>query len=338
MLPVDTNWTFNENDSRILESIINFMPQKVVDMHAHLWNAENLNLTPPDLFLEGPGTVTVNVWRGYMEQVFGKSTIAGGLMLGVPTEKCDIKQVNEFICWQVKSRISELNCKGSVLVSVKDPESETLSYLDQPGIAGIKPYHSLCTDYPTFQAHLSSYLPEWAWQAADERKLIITIHLVRELALSDKENQKELVEKCRKYPNAKIVLAHAARGFNPANTINGLSALNGIKNIWFDMSAICESAAIVAILREFGSGRLIWGSDFPVSHIRGKCVSVGDGFAWLQCDTVNWEKLSPRCNPTIVAVESIKALKEAADLLKLEKSELENIFYYNGLEMLTPTS
>ena len=138
-----------------------------------------------------------------------------------------------------------------------------------------------------------------------------------------------------KYPEAKLILAHAARGFHAPNTVKGLPALRGLENIWFDTAAVCESTAMTAILREFGAERLLWGSDFPVSETRGKCVTLGDGFAWLRPDTVKWDKLSPACHPLLVGLESLRAIKEALDNLDLKAQDLKNIFYENALRILT---
>ncbi len=41
------------------------------------------------------------------------------------------------------------------------------------------------------------------------------------------------------------------------------------------MSGICEPQAMMLVLHHFGPGRLLWGSDFPVSSLRGKAVTVG---------------------------------------------------------------
>ena len=40
------------------------------------------------------------------------------------------------------------------------------------------------------------------------------LHIVRERAIADEENQKALRRLCRKYPNCRVVLAHIARSFN----------------------------------------------------------------------------------------------------------------------------
>jgi glutamate-1-semialdehyde 2,1-aminomutase len=206
--------------------------------------------------------------------------------------------------------------------------------LGNPQFAGFKPYHVYSRTQPTFQAPLSTFLPEWAWQMADERGLIITLHLVRDAALADPDNRRELRQFCSQYPNARLILAHAARGFHAPNTVNGISGLRGLENVWFDTSGICESAAFEAILREFGPRRLMWGSDFPVSEIRGRCVTVGDGFAWLDPDSVLWDKTGPQGHPTLAGLESLRALKQATTALGLNAADLQDIYADNLKRLL----
>ena len=135
-------------------------------------------------------------------------------------------------------------------------------------------------------------MPERTWEIVNEQAGIIMLHLVKEKALTDAENQEAIREMCEKYPRAKLVLTHAGRGFHAPNTLKGLPALNGFENVWFDVSAVCEATTIRAILERFGPRKLLWGSDFPVAINRGKCVTVGDGFFWIVKDSVNWDDLS----------------------------------------------
>ena len=39
------------------------------------------------------------------------------------------------------------------------------------------------------------------------------------------------------------------------------------------------------VLTGVGSKRVMYGSDWPVSEVRGTCVSVGDQFQWLYPNT-----------------------------------------------------
>src|SRR5690606_24872663 len=151
-------------------------------------------------------------------------------------------------------------------------------------IKGFKCYHVTSAKKPTFGADIGDYLPESVWQAAEKRGMFITLHMVKDRALSDPKNLEYIIAKCRQYPPANLILAHAARGFAPYNTIDAIHKLRGLENVYFDCAAVCETKAIVAILKEFGPSRLLWGSDFPVSMARGKCVSVADSFYWVYTD------------------------------------------------------
>ncbi len=76
----------------------------------------------------------------------------------------------------------------------------------------------------------------------------------------------QIVGCCRKYPNARLILAHAARGFHAPNTVQGLAALCGLNNVWFDTAGVCEPESFVAILNAFGPRRLMRDTDVP-AHV-----------------------------------------------------------------------
>ena len=96
-----------------------------------------------------------------------------------------------------------------------------------------------------------------------EEGLTITLHIVRPRAMADPSNQEVIRRYAERYPNARLILAHAARGFNPHHTISGISALQGLTNVWFDTAAVTECGAFEAIVRTLGVRRLLYGSDFP---------------------------------------------------------------------------
>ena len=325
------NWTHDALDAAIAKELQGFLPQRVFDAHAHVYRVSSLRTSTPDLFSEGPEMATAEVWRQHIERHVGKGRLVGAfLATNPPRNRADIAEENAFLLKQCEM-VSQ--SKGIVAITPDSGPDAVVGYLGHPQFAGLKPYHIYSSETPTFQASLGSYLPEWAWAIADERELMILLHLVRSGALADADNQRELRERCLTYRRAKVILAHAARGFHAPNTLNGIAALRGLENVWFDTSGVCEATAIEAILREFGPRKLMWGSDFPVSEIRGRCVTVGDGFAWLQPDTVNWDKLSPACNPTLVGLESVRALKEAADNVGLNADDVQDIFADNALRL-----
>ncbi|MCX6625339.1 MAG: amidohydrolase family protein [Acidobacteria bacterium] len=128
-------------------------------------------------------------------------------------------------------------------------------------------------------------------------------------------------------------MAHAARGFNPHHTIEGIGALRGIGNVWCDTSAVTEAGAIEAIARTLGVGRLLWGSDAPVCHLRGRCVAIGDSFVWLTEANTDFHVNYAPYPPVLVGLESLRALKTGCWNLGLKDSEVERIFFGNAAEM-----
>ncbi len=326
-----SNWTFAEMDQQIADGLQAQLPTALFDAHAHLWRTADMAQPVTGLWTEGPAEAGVAAWRRHVGRQVGASRLAGGLLIPNPSAGGDIARANAFVFEQIAG---DPALKGLALVAPQSTPAQYRPLLDNPQFAGFKPYHVYSDHKPTFQAPLISFLPEWVWALAHERGLAITLHMVRDAALADPDNQRELRHFCSRYPNARLILAHAARGFHAPNTVNGLSCLRGLENVWFDSSGVCEPEALQAILREFGPRRLLWGSDFPVSEIRGRCVTVGDGFAWLQPDSVLWDKTGPQGHPTLVGLETLRALRAAADALGLNAADLQDIFADNALRLL----
>jgi len=329
-----SNWTFNENDRKVAEDLADFIPKRVFDIHAHLYDT-----SPSDeglsqgFFGQGPEQVTYVEWQRRLSRQMGKGRITEGLFFPIPTLSAnDPEKGNEFLLQQVASAPES---RGLLLVTPQTSRDYLERLLVNPQMVGFKPYHVFGSRKPTFDSNITDFMPEWLWQIADRDRLLIMLHIVRSQALADPDNQREIRTLCRKYPNARLVLAHAGRGFHAYNTQRGLAALAGLENIWFDTAAVCEPTALVAILRECGPRRLLWGSDFPISEIRGKCVTVGNGFAWLEWDTVSWDSPQVHGKPVLVGLESLRALREAADVVGLNQQDLEDIFCNNACRLLS---
>jgi glutamate-1-semialdehyde 2,1-aminomutase len=224
--------------------------------------------------------------------------------------------------------------RGLIVVTPDSDLAKTESYFNHPRIIGFKPYHVFAHRAQTFDATLDEYLPEWAWEMADAHRAVILVHLVRQAALSDPENQRLILKYCQKYPRANLLLAHAGRGFHAPNTIRALPIFKDLHNVYFDSAAICEPDAIMAIVKTLGSRRLLWGSDFPVSQQRGTCVTVGDAFSWICPQRIDIDPDAPACHATLVGLESLRALLLAAELMELSKRDLENILFKNAMRLL----
>jgi glutamate-1-semialdehyde 2,1-aminomutase len=327
----ERNWTFTDVDAAIAATVQAKLPAKVFDIHAHLYRKRDLGDPCPDLPDKGPDTVDIGVWRNHLGQEVGRDRLAGGLFLPYPVKHGDVEGGNDFLVAQVDG--GDL-ARGLIVVTPDSPRDKTEAYFKNPRIVGFKPYHVFAHVEQTFDAPLEAYLPEWVWAMADAHRAIILLHIVRQGAISDPGNQAAILKYCTKYPNATLLLAHAGRGFHAPNTINALPALKDLKNVCFDLAAICEPDALMAIIKVFGPRRLLYGSDFPVSQQRGKCVTVGDAFSWICPQRIDVDPDAPACHSTLVGLESLRALLLATQLLDLTQQDLENIFFNNAMRLL----
>ncbi len=303
-----------------------FVPPTVFDVHAHLFNTDHGPAAADE-----PRVFDVATYSSYMHSWMGDLAPQAGLFFGFPSRGHDTEPDNALVLHEVKQSGS----RGLLLVRPTDDPDQVAARVATEGWAGFKVYHFYANRPDTFNASMAEFLPDWIWQIADRFGLVIMYHMVRSHALTDPENQREIRAACLRYPNAKLILAHAARGFCADHTIDGIDAVADLDNVFFDTSAIAEPGALMAILQRTGSRRLIFGSDFPISQMRGRNISLGDGFFWAydtNVDFTDWAHGQPMLN----GIECLLALRQAARLCHLRDDDLEHIFSGNAQQLLTP--
>lgn len=259
---------------------------------------------------------------------FPKSRLEGGLFFPAPLPRADVHAANAFLR---KELDEHPHCRGLALIRPEMRPEEMDETLSHPLIQGLKPYHVYSTEKPTPQSSIPAFLPSHWCKWAHEQEAVVVLHLVKDRAISDPSNQATVRKMCLDYPGMKLVLAHTARSFHAPHAA-GIAALKDLPNIWFDMSGICEPQAMMTVIHHFGPQKLLWGSDFPVSSIRGKAVTLGDGFFWLDREACDWRRALG--TPTLVGIESLRALKEACEWMALNKDDREDIFCANGMRLL----
>lgn len=328
-------WELVEVDLAVRERILPFVPDRVFDAHAHLYCHKHYpDGEPPPSLAGGPPCLGIDQYREYSTWLHPDGHIVGGLFFGLAFLG-DCEANNRF----VGSEVEKARAAGFVAYSqmVVAPELDP-DYVDAEvrtrGYVGLKCYHTMARiDGPTWEAPIEDYLPETFVAVADELGLTITLHMVRDRALADAENQRTIRRYCAQYPNMRMILAHAARGFNPWHTIEGISSLRGLDNVWFDTSAVTEAGAFEAIVETMGHERLLYGTDFPVSHVRGRCVAIGDSFHWFYADDMQLAENHTMLEPVLVGLESLRSLHLACMRLKLTERQIEDIFYNNAAQL-----
>lgn len=326
-----TDWTLTDFDRELFQrELDSFVPPVLFDAHAHWYRADHF---PPDarpgLVGSGPPVAGGETFDREMEKITpGRKT--EGLFFPYPHAQVDVDAENEFLFEELKRRPGS---RGQMLITPQQDPEFLRETVRRCGFVGLKCYHVYSPRRPTFDSFIEEYLPEPQVAVAHDEGLSITLHMVRSRALADMANQQTIRRYCERYPNMRLILAHAARGFNVHHTIEGIESLRGLGNVWFDTSAVTDSGAIEAILRVFGPSRVLYGSDFPVSHLRGRCISLGDSFLWISAANTQLDVPYGRIELALVGHESLRTLKVAAMATGLSDTEVEAIFLTNGRQL-----
>ena len=184
---------------------------------------------------------------------------------------------------------------------------------------------------------------------ANERSLIVLIHLPKKKRIADPRNIKEIREIATKYPEANIVLAHMGRSFCPDVLQTGLKDLGKLDNVYFDTSGVTEKEVFEVGLEGWGVDKIIFGTDAPLSFLRARRPCITDKIQvqksgmslWHVKEKVPWVTSEERKayekkldDLILYAYEQILGIKMAAKNLGIGRKDIERIFYRNAEKLL----
>ena len=344
-LQIETNEIEQEIFQRELES---FVPDKLMDAHAHMWVKAPTEEVTSDDFRPWVGEdLTLENWRANMD-VLAPGRTFGGIILalpygvhGLPTTTPErVQEQAEHISEQVKT---DPICKSTIFVSPAIDPDFVRQEVKRLNIGGLKCYQ---TESPrrkpgernnsrvldqVRESDIPEYLPEEFMRIANDLGLFVMLHMAKPRGIADPSNQYWVRTYCEKYPNVKLILAHAAASFNPVWAMEGIESLKGLPNVYCDTAAIGEVGAPEAIIQHLGHDRLLWATDFPISHWRGNYVAFGTGMEWIGDSSYSGAKKNLF---VLHGIEQFRVIKQAAWHRNLNDSQVEDIFANNLANIL----
>ncbi len=326
--------SLNDTDLKLAEKLTGFVPGEVFDIHVHPYNAAHFPKGEWS-FLDGVEQLGCREHRHYLQR-YMPATEMHGLYFGMPRRTADRASMNQWVQDEVQNNGTGYS-RSLMVVSPDDNPATIAAALRAGKFCGIKVYHCYAARPDTMHAGLTEYAPEWMWEILHEVQGVMMLHIVKNAAIEDKDNQQQIRRLCRAYPKVKLILAHIARSFNYRNARNGLYRIADIENVVVDTSAIAETEAFTAAFKALGPERVLWGSDFGVSEMRGRCITTGNLFFWLHPELIDPKYKAPtESGMTLVGIESLLTLKESCEDIGLNRSDIENIFLHNALRVLRP--
>ncbi len=319
----------NEVDHEFFRrEIDSFLPDRIFDAHTHLWRSECAAWVVPG----GPSNVGHGEYVDLMKDLHADRP-TNGLFIPFTTSLDADKRMmaNE---WVGEQAALDPNNRGLFFIHPDDDPEWVRENVGRLGLHGLKCYHTMAAVDPTWEADIQAFLPEPLVAVAGEEGWVITLHMVKSRSVADPANIECIRHYCRTYPDMNLILAHSARGFQPAHNLEGLPQLVGLDNLFFDTSVNCEPIAHQAIIRIMGHDKLMYGTDLPVSHFRGRSLSAADSFVWLDEQTPVWGEKHSKIDPVIVGLEHLRALKWACWSERLTDGQVEDIFFNNAARLL----
>ncbi len=305
-----------------------FLPEYVFDAHCHIWLEQEVAFRVPGV----SGDIGTKEYLSLISELHPRRK-AGALFLGFATPQLpDGRQrMNEFVGKQTAYGPA---FRGEFFVRPEDDPEWVRQEVRRLGLHGLKCYHTFAAVTPTWEAEIPAFLPESLIKVAHEEGWVITLHMVKSRAVADPSNIHWIRRYCQMYPNMRLILAHSARGFQPAHNLEGLEQLKGLDNLYFDTSANCEQMAHQAIIRIIGHDKLMYGSDLPVSHMRGRSLAAADSFLWIYENSPVWGEMHQKIEPVLIGLEHLRSLKWACWSERLSDAAVEDIFWNNAARLL----
>lgn len=328
-------WQRRERDREVFErELADFVPPRVFDAHAHLYRAPFWPQPAPPWVQVGPQDVTLGVYREHMQWIMpGREVHA--LHMAYPGRGLIEGAVPQGNAW-VAQQVAQDPLGRSHLMVTPDMDPEFVRQEGRRlGMRGLKVYCAFAAREDYYQAELPEYLPENHARVCHEEGWSVTLHLVRSRGIADPGNQHWIRRYCETCPNMQLILDHCARGFNCYHVLEGLPKLADLPNLWIDTSAVCNATAIQACLEIMGPRRVMYGSDFYVSHIRGTNFPLGDTFLWIDETSELAQPSYAAMELPLVGIENLRAAKAACRFAGLSDDEVEGYFWGNAARLLS---
>lgn len=326
-------------DRRIwAEELDEFVPQRVFDAHTHLYDwAHNLD---PQKDASAWGQLVSGSWpratlalANAVDAVLMPGRTVHRLSFPFPFQHpCDFDAANQFLTDELRG---DPQSAGLMLVHPGMSAEHVEEQLERHRLIGFKPYRFYSSTGDATNCRITDFMPEHLIAIADRRGLLIMMHVSKRDAIADPDNIRDLVDLSRRYRKAKWILAHCARSYSSWAIEKAAPQLRELHNVWYDVSSVCESDAMDALLSGVGYDRVMYGSDdIPVGVLRGKYIAFG--YAWAYLSESNQSLNLTHCDArmTFTRYEQLRAMRSAARRLRMTTAEINALFHDTAANLI----
>ncbi len=320
------------------EEIAPYLPLRIFDAHVHLVRRCDFlpGIDPRKLKTTAPEPIATSFTprrlAATMRRLFPRQEWEA-LVFHTPYTVVDIERANRWI-----ASLGRKHCHLHPLMIVRpDMRAKELdAVVEAGGFVGFKPYLSFARPHRG-ETRIGDFLTRDHLAVAAARGLVVILHIPRKQRAADPANIRDVARTCERWPALKLVIAHCGRSYGPYYIEQAIGTWKAFPNLSFDVSAVDDAETIEVVLENVGPRRLIYGSDMPVTLLRGRHLCVNRHCFFLT------EKPCPNSvSPpkgawfpmTFMVYETVRAVLRAWRKRRLPPEALGDIFYRNAARLI----
>ena len=329
-------------DRECYRRLRDFLPERIIDVHAHIW-LESLIGGPRQAdarVASWPSRVArdnsvEDLLESYRLLLPGKSVTP--LVFSTPRRDGDVDVPNGY----VSRSATEHGLPALALARPEWSGEQIEQRVRAGGFLGVKVYLCYAPDeIPGDQIRIFDFLPPHQLDVIDRNGWIVMLHIPRPGRLGDPENLAQLVEIDRRWPGARVIVAHVGRAYCIENVGDAFDVLAGTRNLLVDISANTNTEVFRGLIRAVGPKRILFGSDLPILRMRMRRICEDGHYINIvprglygdvsgdpnmrETDGQDAERL------TLFFYEEIDAFRRAAEAEGLSEADVTDVFYENA--------
>jgi predicted TIM-barrel fold metal-dependent hydrolase len=330
------------------EKLAGFLPDKIIDMHTHVWLKSFRRAAPTGRAVTWPLRVAEQspieeLMETYRLMFPGKS-VKPLIFSFVESHEDDFDAANVYV-----SRAASERGLAALVFSSPQWSAERLEQeIRKGGFIGAKVYLTLSPAHiPADEIRIFDFLPHHQLEVLDRHGWIVMLHIPRFARLRDPVNLADMLEIERRYPNAGVIIAHVGRAYCPEDVGDAFAVLAQTRHMLFDISANTNAAVFEQLIRAVGPRRILFGSDLPITRMRMRRIcengnyvnlvprglygDVSDDKHMREIDGEQAEALS------FFLYEEIDAFRRAAQAVGLTPEDIADVFHNNAVRIIDRT-
>ena len=196
------------------EKLEGFLPNRMIDIHAHVWLKGFRKALPTGRAVTWPLRVAeqnpIEDLMATYRLLFPGKTVQPLIFSFLESRVDDFEAANAYVSRAAR----EHDCSALVYASPEWPAQRFEREIREGRFIGAKVYLTLSPDHiPTEQIRIFDFLPRHQLEVLDRHGWIVMLHIPRSRRLRDSANLADMIEIERGYPNVRVIIAHVGRAY-----------------------------------------------------------------------------------------------------------------------------